>query len=151
MAARSVGWAAALAMAAAAGLVGCGGGDGLNRVEIRGTVSFDGAPLETGSIAFIPDGGTSAPSVGGAIKDGKFHLPRAQGPVVGTYKVMIQASRKTGRQIVAGEGANDPNAMVDEVEMFIPEKYNSKTELTAQVGPDTGPLAFDLLGQTEPK
>ncbi|GEM_PF-3322795 len=28
--------------------------------------------------------------------------------------------------------------------MFIPGKYNSKTELTAEIGPSTGPLSFDL-------
>jgi hypothetical protein len=50
------------------------------------------------------------------------------------------------RQVEAGPGASDPTAMVDEIEMFIPEKYNSKTELTAEIGPSTGPLSFDLKG-----
>lgn len=140
-------WAVACMIAVVAGILGCRKSDGLNRVEVSGTVTFDGAPLETGSIALIPEEGTAGPSVGGPIQAGKFQLTAAEGPVAGKYKIMIRASRKTGRQIEAGEGADDPTAMVDEIEMFIPEKYNSKTELTAEIGPSTGPLAFDLKSE----
>lgn len=139
-------WAALCLIAVVLVIMGCAKTDGLNRVEVSGTVTFDGAPLESGSIAFIPDAGTTAPSVGGPIQAGKFHLTTAEGPVAGKYKVMIRASRPTGRQVEAGPGASDPTAMVDEVEMFIPEKYNSKTELTAEIGPSTGELSFDLKG-----
>ncbi|TWU20081.1 hypothetical protein Pla52o_45950 [Novipirellula galeiformis] len=129
--------------------IGCGGGDGLNRAEVRGKVSFEGAPVESGSIAFIPVEGTQAPSTGGAINQGEYHLARAVGPVVGEYRVEIRATRKTGRQVAAGEVARDPTAMIDEIEAFIPEKYNNRSDLTAEIQPDKNEIHFDLLGASQ--
>jgi len=60
-------------------------------------VTLDGQPVETGSIAFRPKGQTKGPSAGGTIQDGAYSIDRAQGPVVGTMRVEINATRKTGR------------------------------------------------------
>ncbi len=124
---------------------GCGG-SGPPRGEVQGTVTFNGTPLESGSIAFTPIEGTKGPSTGGRISDGAYHIPENEGPVVGQHCVEIRATRPTGEQVKAGEGADDPEAMVDQVEMFIPAEYNSQSTLTAEIQAGTNELDFDLQG-----
>src|SRR5690349_8575855 len=78
---------------AVCGLAGCGGaGDDLPREPISGTVSFDGQPLKSGSIQFQPVQTKEGISTGGMIDDGRFTVPRNEGPVPGNYKVMIFAA-----------------------------------------------------------
>lgn len=68
----------------AALLVGCGGGDGkggtFNGVEVSGTVTYDGQPVEDGLVTVTTDDGKSASA---RLEDGgKFTLPNAPtGPV----------------------------------------------------------------------
>jgi hypothetical protein len=126
-------------------IAGCGDA-GPERAEVLGKVTFEGTPVASGSIAFIPAPGTTGPSVGGAINDGAYRIARSQGPVLGSYRVEIRATRKTGRQVAAGEGADDPAAMVDEVEMFIPEKYHSQSTLTADIQSGVNEFDFQLSG-----
>ncbi len=45
-----------------------------------------------------------------------------------------------------GEGGEDFNALVDEVEMFIPRKYNVESSLTVEIEAGTNELNFDLEG-----
>jgi len=124
-------WVFALALLTA--MIGCGE-SGPERAEVRGTVTLDGTPVESGSISFIPIEGTN----------GAYHLTRSDGPVIGKHRVQILASRPTGRQIEAGEGADDPNAMIDEIEMYIPPEYNTKSKLTADIESGTNQVDFAL-------
>ena len=114
--------------------------------EVQGSVTFAGEPIQSGSIAFMPIKGTEGSSTGGPINEGRYHLDRNIGPVTGLHRVEIRAVRKTGRQMKAGEGGIDPEAMIDEIEMFIPAVYNSKSTLTASIQGDTDELNFDLDG-----
>lgn len=123
--------------------VGCGD-SGPPRATVQGRVTFDGVPIESGSIAFIPAQGTKGPSVGGSIRGGSYHLPSKDGPVVGPHRVEIRATRKTGRQVQAGSEAANPSATIDEIEMFIPLKYNSESTLTADVQSGTNTFDFEL-------
>ena len=132
-----------LALSAAAG---CGDA-GPERAEVLGKVTFEGTPVESGSIAFIPAQGTTGPSVGGGISGGAYRIARSDGPCLGPHRVEIRATRKTGRQVPAGEGASDPAAMIDEIEMFIPEKYHSKSTLTANIQSGTNECDFELTGE----
>jgi hypothetical protein len=74
-------------------IVGCGEAGG-ERAEVRGKVTFEGVPVESGSIAFAPIEGTKGPSVGGAIKGGEYHIRRGEGPVSGPHRVMILGTRQ---------------------------------------------------------
>src|SRR5215203_2181908 len=49
----------------AASLGGCGQGDGLDRKEVSGTVTFDGKPLPNGSIQFLPGAAVQGVAVSG--------------------------------------------------------------------------------------
>ena len=125
---------------------GCGGGGNPDLHGVTGKVTLDGQPLETGTIAFDPEMGTSGPNSGGEILNGSYEIPAMSGLKEGSYEVTIRSFRKTGRQIPAGEPA-PPDAMVDEVAQFIPKKYNAPTTLKAQIKAGENTHDFALSAQ----
>ena len=120
-------------------LVGCGRSDSLPRGAVEGTVTFNGDPLAEGIIRFIPSGETQGPMAETAIRDGVFAMPKASGPCVGTQRVEILAFRKTGRKIM-NEGVEN-----EEVEQFIPARYNASSELSATIKAGANALAPFVL------
>jgi hypothetical protein len=119
---------------------GCDGSSG--RVPVTGTVTLDGQPVEGGGIVFLPpgDGGTSRPKAVARIDEGKYTIPAALGPVPGPYRVEIRWQKKTGKKIPTG----DPPEMIDETRQVIPDKYNAKSILTADVRSGVNTFPFDL-------
>jgi hypothetical protein len=67
-------------------LAGCS--DPQGRQAIRGTVIFQGQPLDRGNIEFVPAGGERT-QAGAAVQNGRYAIPRDKGLVPGTYKVII--------------------------------------------------------------
>ena len=123
-------------------LVGCGQTD--DRRSLEGTVTLDGVPLAEGNIALRPLPGTGGPTAGGNITEGKFAISPEQGTFVGTFRVEITATRKTGRKVM------DPilQTEIDETEQFIPVRFNRQSELTAEVTAD-GPNRFEFALNSE--
>ena len=111
------------------------------RLAVQGTVTLDGQPLTRGSISFRPVAGTSGPTAGAKIVDGRFSIPSGKSVFAGKYRVEITATRKTGRQV------KDPTfgTTVDQVAQYLSDRYNRSSELVAEVKPG-GPndLKFDL-------
>ena len=140
------GWTSLFLMLLLSTANGCGE-TGPDRAEVQGKVTFDGTLVESGTIGFVPIEGAVGPVTGGAISGGAYHLAESEGPVIGPHRVEIRATRKTGQQVKAGEGADDPDAMVDEIEMFIPANYNSQSTLTADVQPGANEFNFDLKSE----
>jgi hypothetical protein len=70
---------------------GCGGGDGLARVAVSGSVTIDGEPVPNGVVRFKPAAGTEGPMANTMITDGQYDIPADQGPVAGNYTVEVQA------------------------------------------------------------
>jgi hypothetical protein len=130
-------------VAAAAPIAGCGSGTG-GRVEVVGQVTYDGQPVDTGSIAFIPIDGSPGHAAGGILVAGRYKIPAAQGPLPGNYRVEIKATRKTGKKIIDDMRPPGEN-LVEQIEQFIPPRYNTNSKLTAEV-PTESPakLDFDL-------
>lgn len=114
------------------GAAGCSD-DGF--AEVSGSVTLDGAPLPEGEILFIaPDNG-SAPTAG-KITNGRFTVRASYG----TKKVQINATRDTGRKEIDGWPIR---------ESIIPEEYNSRTGLTADVqSGGRNEFTFDLKMKT---
>src|SRR4051812_38614003 len=79
-------------------LAGCGPA-GPQRAEVSGTVKLDGQAVAQGSINFFPTDGNKGPEAGAVIKDGKFHIVRSEGPVVGRNRVELRSFEFTGRKI----------------------------------------------------
>ena len=121
---------------------GCGGPGGVPRGAVEGRVTLDGAMIETGSITFVPTGGTKGPVSGTAITDGHYRLSAADGPVVGSHRVEIYAPRKTGRKVPAPMG--NPGEMTDEIVEVFPPQYNTRSILERDVKSGKNTLDFEL-------
>ncbi|MBI1321728.1 hypothetical protein GC170_00870 [bacterium] len=113
-------------------IAGCGGGDGLDRQPVSGTVTFDGAPLKEGQIQFFPAANAKdAIATGATITGGSYSIPRDIGPIPGTYSVQITAS---GGEQAPPEGSDGmPGTGPKHDKELLPAKYNAKTTLTAEV------------------
>jgi hypothetical protein len=128
----------------AAGLVfclGCGSQEHL----LEGSVTFDGQPVEKGSITLEPADGVG-PAAGGTIAGGRFKVDSTSGLAPGNKIVRISAVRATGKKIEAGP-PEPPGAKVDEVQQFIPAKYNDRSALTVQFDGGHKKQDFDLKSQ----
>ena len=141
---RPIGGFAGHRAALALGLIlaGCGGArDDLPREGVSGKVTFEGEPLARGAILFKPSSsGAQATDAGGMIRDGEYRLDRPEGPVPGSYKVLIteevERPKDNGDQI---------SLRPQQKTSRISAKYNANTTLTAEVKPGLANVFnFDL-------
>jgi hypothetical protein len=112
----AIGAVSVVAVVLACLLPGCGGPaePEFQRAAVRGTVTLDGEPVENGTVTFYPIEGTVGPSAAQAIQQGKYELAEEDGAVVGTNRVEVRATRKTGKKIEEGP-PSPPGTMVDEI------------------------------------
>ena len=92
-------------------------------VTVAGDVTWNGAPLSDGEVIFTADDKRIQPAAG-KLKDGKFEFLSKPGKM----RVEVQAVRKTGKK--------HPIHGFDLTELYIPARYNTETELTAEVTQD---------------
>jgi len=103
---------------------------------VKGKITFDGQPLSDGDILFASPAGDRGPDAS-RIKAGAYELKTTEG----SKRVEISASkiRPGGARGAGGEPVP---------EEFIPERYNTQSELTAQVQPSNANLIdFELRSQ----
>jgi len=114
--------------------VGCGSSGGLDVQPVRGKVTFDGEPISEGRILFrAVDGDKRAFSA--EIVGGQYQVETLPGKMT----VEITASR-----LIPGKfDESNPGEKVPVGEMYIPARYNSQTELTAEV-PSGGAEQLDF-------
>ena len=94
--------------------------------SVSGTVTLDGQPLPSGDILFVPESGDQGADAG-KIEDGKFSFTSKPGKM----KVQITAQREVA-------GKTERGAMGESLaktEQYLPPRYNTATELTAEVTP----------------
>ena len=99
-------------------LSGCGG-EGTR--PVTGAVTMDGAPLAKVTITFYPVEGGRANSIADTNEQGEYALrytSKAKGAIPGKYQVLISKTKK----VASGETVET-----------IPLRYNSKSELVAEV------------------
>ncbi|QDT91238.1 hypothetical protein [Gimesia algae] len=126
-------------------LSGCFGGskENLERAFVSGTVRFDGKPLSEGSIQFIPDLDATGQRIHGKavqaiITNGVYMLEADQGPVVGANKIMVNATRKTGKF------QNFDGVKTEIMQQYIPAKYNADSTLRYEVKAGENTADFSL-------
>jgi hypothetical protein len=110
---------------------GCSG-DGWARQPVAGFVYLDGRPLSEGLIIFYPEN-TKADLItnGGAlVRNGYFSIPRSEGLVANTYRVVINAPAPDHRTREEARGSERGKVVAKEV---IPAEYNSQTELRLEL------------------
>jgi hypothetical protein len=125
--------------ALALGLAGCGGGSGT--VPVRGTVTYKGKSVPSGTVTFIPDAGPHA--TGEIGPDGSYTLTTykaGDGAVPGSYKVVVVAMEDTSNRLPEERASLPPP--------IVPTKYTSvaTTDLTAQVKDGENTIDFELKG-----
>ncbi|HBJ38463.1 MAG TPA: hypothetical protein DDZ51_27660 [Planctomycetaceae bacterium] len=101
-------------------------------------MTFDGAPVADGTIQFRALEGDQK-AYASSIVDGKYEARVEPGPAA----VEVRASR-----IVEGKfDESNPGEKTPVGEMYIPEKYNSRTELKITVESDKLDENFDLVSK----
>jgi hypothetical protein len=116
-----------------------------DRQAVEGTVTVDGKPLAEGEIRLVPQPGTSGPSAGGPISEGRFSISRDKGPFAGEFRAAITATRETGEML------NHPDeGPIPLTKQYLPARYNSKSELTANVkASEKNVFEFELTSQKD--
>jgi hypothetical protein len=124
-------------------LVGCARRDytGPRQFPLTGRVTYDGRPIDYGSISFLPMGGEGEQRVsGGLIENGTYTVPEARGANAGKYRVEIRWLKLTGKKY------RDPDSgeMLDERKEGLPARYHKESTLAAEVSADQTTFDFDL-------
>lgn len=132
---RGIGYAIMGAFALAmASLAGCGKGsyDGPSRAEVFGTVTWNGEPVQGGTINFFP-ATQGARTAGATITDGKYRIEEAMGPEMGEHNVMINWGIK-----------KNPDNLDDPLIEQIPPEYNRDSKLKATISKSPQEINFAL-------
>jgi hypothetical protein len=121
-------------------VAGCSGREyeGAKRYPLSGKVTYDGEPIDFGSISFLPEAG-DRPS-GGLIENGTYSVPEPKGANAGQHRVEIRWRKMTNRKV------RDPDSgeMYDERKEALPKRYHEDSELTADVSAKQTKFDFDL-------
>jgi hypothetical protein len=114
-------------------LLGCGGVSG---ASVRGKVTLDGSPLDDATITFVPTSGGQRQAAWTTVKNGQYTIAAKDGLGTGQFRVEIRALR------AANEKTNDPTLI--SAKEVVPSKYNSKSELMAEIKPRQNTADFEL-------
>lgn len=120
------------------GFAGCG----KSNAPLHGTVTYDGKPVERGTIVFIPAEESNAETaqqqkVNWRIIDGKYAFTAERSPLPGKYRVEITWDKIIGKNVITND-----NVQI-QTEQLLPEKYNTESTLIREIKSD-GKLDFDL-------
>jgi hypothetical protein len=135
-----------LSVAVFLGIAGCGKSD-LERHAAQGAVLFDGQPMKSGMIRFIPTGDAKGPAAVAVITNGFYEVSRKHGPVAGLHRIEIEGQLETRFEI------DDERAFAKAVAETkgkplppqpVPPQYNLRSTLTAEVSTDDAANKFDF-------
>jgi hypothetical protein len=119
--------------------VGCSKSDG--RLAVSGTVNYKGAPLDQGTIQFIPTEANGTHG-GSAITSGKYSIPAEQGLKAGKYRIVISSGEAGTAETPAMPGESGPPA-----KERIPPEYNRDSEkkpVIREVAAGSTQIDFDI-------
>lgn len=125
-------------------ITGCSQEEAIEKATVSGTVTYNTKPVEKGEIRFIPKAGTVGPMALGVITNGDYAVTAAGGVPIGAHKVEITA------YVDLPKPANAPPIAPTPREQYIPEKYNTKSELEFTV-PSGGETKKDFALEGPPQ
>lgn len=109
-------------------VLGCGEG-GPTRYAVRGTVTWQGEPLKTGSVTFRSEGHFPDWTSGGSVVNGRFLLAGREGLPPWRYRVAVSGVPPGG----------------DPATETLPREHNARSELSVAVKTaEFNDYAFDL-------
>ena len=115
---------------------------GPRRAAVSGHVTLDDQPVDEGVIQFLPVEGTVGPETGSVIANGQYDIPQQRGPVVGTCRIELRASKKTGRKIQDPTGRT--GTLTDEYKEVFPPSSNTNSSLVREIEDKPNTLDFDI-------
>ena len=107
-------------------------------VEVSGSATYDGQPIASGIISFVPLDSERPPG-GAAITDGRYRLYPEVALRPGPYRVELRWARPTGEKREAGYGQS-PDVFAES----LPAKYHADSVLRAELAPGMNALDFAL-------
>jgi hypothetical protein len=119
-------------------MAGCGPSGDMATAPVNGKVTYNGSPLTSGTVMFVPDQGPAA--TGEIGRDGSYVLGTyglKDGAVLGSHKVTITAIADMGDLLPEAQATPPP---------VIPDKYlNQETSgLVVEVKSGNNEVNFDL-------
>ena len=117
-------------------IAGCGSDDGLQRVRVHGTVSYQGDPVMDGQIRFCPESGTEGPISIVKIVEGNYTHEVNGGVPAGKHRIRVQAWDHT---LPMPEGPTAP-----ERPQLLPAKYNKDSDIVFDLEYQSGWLEKDF-------
>ena len=117
------------------------GSSGCGRPTVSGQVAVDGKAVDVGTISFIPADSKAGSGAWTEVKAGRYSI--SNGLALGSYRVEIRSTHKTGRMLPA----LPPSPAHEEVVESVSARYNSNSELTAKINPGKNTLDFALKSQ----
>jgi hypothetical protein len=124
-------------------LHGCARDAGPRTMHVWGDVSFEGKPLEDGTITF--ESADGSPPAQATIKAGHYDLPAESGPVAEkTYVVKFSAMAKTGKTVpnIMGDGAPTMDLLVETMPAAL--GVQSTIQKTIFPDPEKNQMSFKL-------
>jgi hypothetical protein len=113
---------------------------GPQRFPLSGRITYDGVPVDAGTISFLPLSDDKQRVSGGVIEDGAYSIPEAKGANEGKYRVEIRWAKRTGKQYYDRE----LEMTVDERKEGLPPRFHKQSELTVEVSAKQTTFDFDL-------
>ncbi len=123
-------------LATATTWTGCGGGDGIERVELTGKVTYQGLPVEEGFITLEPIG--QGIQSGAKIIEGAYEAVGRGAVPVGKYTVRISSLKEVKSQ-------NTPNLSIPIIVNLLPHKYNKTSQMTLEVPSGKSSMSQDYI------
>ena len=112
------------------------------RVGVSGQVMIDGQPLTKGRIVFVSDDGAGAVKATALIENGTYAIDEKRGPLASNARVAIHPELLELGELEVARGG-DRFMKIDIRPIAIPHRYNTRSELTAQISED-GDNAFNF-------
>lgn len=120
-------------------LTGCGTKtEGPVRRAVEGSVSYNSQPLDYGEIRFLPE--PEGPITIAIISDGKYELPSPSGVPLGMVQVQINSLTRPAELTLDGDLPSKGGRKV----VDIPKKYNTETQLSAEIPSGNGSFTLDF-------
>lgn len=129
-------------------LSGCGGpSDQPELGQVQGTITLDGKPLSGIAVVFQPDNGR--PARGFTDAEGKYELTyirKTRGTKIGPNRVEIAPSEEADdpAEVEADPDSLEVKRPVKSGKPVIPARYNTQSELKADVKPGRNTFDFEL-------
>ena len=124
--------------------IGLFSGCGDSGISIRGKITINGKPLESGEIKFLPLNSVDNEHAGAVVTNGEYVVENNERLKEEEHQVQVRAFRPTGKKLWDGMGDGTNKTMVEEIAQFIPNRYNDASELKVSLKKGDNEFSTDL-------